>query len=169
MIRPLFRTPVPADVKSDQSPVTIADRDAERAMRAVLADRCPCHGILGEEYGLERPEAPLRWVLDPVDGTRAFITGRPTFGSLIGLLDGDEPVLGIIDQPVTGERWVGVHGRPMVFTGGLGGRSGTRRCEDLALAELSATSPAMFGADLPRFEALSRVTGRTYWGGDCYA
>jgi histidinol phosphatase-like enzyme (inositol monophosphatase family) len=169
VIRPLFRTPVAADMKSDQSPVTIADRNAELAMRSVLADRCPTHGILGEEFGLERPDAPLRWVLDPVDGTRAFITGRPTFGCLIGLLEGDEPVLGIIDQPVTGERWVGVRGRPTMFSGGLGGRPGTRGCAELGLAELSATSPAMFGADLPRFEALSGRTRRTYWGGDCYA
>jgi histidinol phosphatase-like enzyme (inositol monophosphatase family) len=169
VIRPLFRTSVAADTKSDQSPVTIADRNAELAMRGVLADRCPTHGILGEEYGLERPDASLRWVLDPVDGTRAFITGRPTFGCLIGLLDGDEPVLGVIDQPVTGERWIGVRGRPTVFSGGLGGRAGTRGCADLALAELSATSPAMFGTDLPRFEALAGQTRRTYWGGDCYA
>ena len=169
VIRPYFRTAVPADQKADQSPVTIADRNAELAMRAVLAERCPDHGILGEEFGLERPDAPLRWVLDPIDGTRAFITGRPTFGSLIGLLQGDTPLLGLIDQPVTGERWVGVRGRPTTFTGGMGGSAGTRPCADLSLAELSATSPAMFGANLPRFEALSAQTRRTYWGGDCYA
>jgi myo-inositol-1(or 4)-monophosphatase len=139
------------------------------AMRAVLNQRCPGHGILGEEFGLERPRAALRWVLDPIDGTRAFITGRPTFGSLIGLLEGETPVLGIIDQPVTGERWVGVRGRPTVFTGFLGGRSGTRACPALAQAELSATSPEMFGAALPHFQRLAGQTRRNYWGGDCYA
>ncbi len=169
VIVPHFRTPVAADQKADASPVTIADRNAELAMRAVLNDRCPAHGILGEEYGLERGDATLRWVLDPIDGTRAFITGRPTFGSLIALLDGDTPMLGIIDQPVTGERWVGVRGRPTQFSGGLGGRIGTRACADLAHADLSATSPEMLGVELPRFQRLADRTRRNYWGGDCYA
>ncbi len=169
VIRPYFRTAVPADQKADQSPVTIADREAELAIRAVLRRRCPEHGILGEEYGLEHPDAPLRWVLDPIDGTRAFITGRPTFGSLIGLLEADQPVLGIIDQPVTGERWVGVRGRPTTFSGGLGGRIGTRACAALAHAELSATSVEMFGEALPKFRNVAGKVRRNYWGGDCYA
>ena len=76
VIRPFFRQGVAADAKSDASPVTIADRTAEQAMRAVLSQRFPEHGILGEEFGLDRPGARLRWVLDPVDGTRAFLTGR---------------------------------------------------------------------------------------------
>ena len=87
-IRPLFRAGLAADLKADQSPVTIADRTAEQALRAVLAERFPDHGILGEEFGLHNPGARLRWVLDPIDGTRAFITGRPIFGTLIALLDG---------------------------------------------------------------------------------
>ena len=99
VVRPFFRAGVAADLKSDRSPVTIADRTAEQAMRAVLAERFPEHGILGEEFGLDRPDARLRWVLDPIDGTRAFISGRPTFGTLIALLDGDTPILGVIDQP----------------------------------------------------------------------
>jgi len=169
VIRPYFRGSVPADLKADQSPVTVADREAERAMRAVLSRLCPDCGILGEELGLERPEAPLRWVLDPIDGTRAFITGRPTFGSLIALLDGDVPVLGIIDQPILRERWIGVAGRPAVFAGNLGGQSGTRVCADLAHAELSCTSPEMLGEDLPRWRRLAAQVRRNYWGGDCYA
>jgi myo-inositol-1(or 4)-monophosphatase len=169
VIRPFFRTSVPADLKSDQSPVTIADRNAERAMRAVLGRMCADHGILGEEYGLERPESPLRWVLDPIDGTRAFITGRPTFGTLVALLDGDTPVLGIIDQPVTGERWIGVTGRPTTFSGPFGGQAGTRACVDLADAELSCTSPEMLGDDLPSWQRLAARVRRNYWGGDCYA
>ncbi len=169
VIRPFFRTAVAADVKADQSPVTVADRDAEMAMRAVLRERCPDHGILGEEFGLERPEAGLRWVLDPIDGTRAFITGRPTFGTLVALLDGDTPVVGIIDQPVTRERWIGVAGRPTAFMGPLGGQAGTRACADLSLAELSATSPEMLGDHLPRWQLVATRAKRNYWGGDCYA
>ena len=169
VIRPYFRGAVAADLKSDQSPVTIADREAELAMRAVLTALCPECGILGEEFGLERPEARLRWVLDPIDGTRAFITGRPTFGTLIALLDGDEPLVGIIDQPVTHERWVGAAGRTTQFTGPLGGRVGTRPCGEPGLAELSCTSPEMLGDDRPRWQKVAALVRRTYWGGDCYA
>jgi len=169
VIRPFFRRSVPADLKADQSPVTVADRNAEQAMRALLNALCPECGILGEEYGLDRAAARLRWVLDPIDGTRAFITGRPTFGTLIALLDGDTPVIGVIDQPVTGERWIGVAGRPTVFAGPLGGRIGTRACTGLARAELSCTSPEMLGGDTPRWRQLAARVKRTYWGGDCYA
>jgi myo-inositol-1(or 4)-monophosphatase len=168
-IRPHFRSGAGADLKADQSPVTAADREAEQAMRRVLAERCPAHGVLGEEFGLHNPAAPRRWVLDPIDGTRAFITGRPTFGSLVALLDGDRPLLGIIDQPITGERWVGVVGRPTRFRGPLGGSAGVRQCPTLAQAELSCTSPDMFGAELPRWQRLAAATRRTSFGGDCYA
>lgn len=169
VIRPLFRGTVAADLKSDQSPVTIADRNAELAMRDVLTSVSPECGILGEEFGLLRPEARLRWVLDPIDGTRAFITGRPTFGTLIALLDGDRPLVGIIDQPVTGERWIAAAGRTTQFSGALGGIVGTRACAALGHAELSCTSPEMLGDDLPRFRALAAQVRRNYWGGDCYA
>jgi myo-inositol-1(or 4)-monophosphatase len=125
--------------------------------------------VLGEEFGLDRSASRMRWVLDPVDGTRAFITGRPTFGTLIGLLDNDRPILGVIDQPVTGERWIGAVGRPTTFRGPLGGRAGCRRCPTLADAELSCTSPEMLGDDAPRWRRLAGAVRRNYWGGDCYA
>jgi histidinol phosphatase-like enzyme (inositol monophosphatase family) len=169
VVRPFFRSGVAADLKSDRSPVTIADRTAEQAMRAVLAERFPDHGVLGEEFGLDRPDARHRWVLDPIDGTRAFITGRPTFGILIALLDGDAPVVGVIDQPVTGERWIGATGRATVFRGPLGGMAGCRPCASLADAELSCTSPEMLGADELRWRRLAGAVRRNYWGGDCYA
>jgi histidinol phosphatase-like enzyme (inositol monophosphatase family) len=169
IIRPYFRSAIPADIKSDQSPVTIADRNAEQAMRAVLQRETPDCGILGEEFGLHAPDAPLRWVLDPIDGTRAFITGRPIFGSLIALMRGDEPLIGIIDQPVLAERWIGAQGRPTMFDSPLGGTAGTRRCPTLALAELSCTSPEMLGALTPQFRAVAAKARRITWGGDCYA
>lgn len=168
-IRPWFRATLDAERKDDDSPVTRADRDAEAAIRAVLARHHPLHGILGEEAGIERQGASLRWVLDPIDGTRAFITGRPVFGTLIALLDEDRPVLGIIDQPVTGERWIGLSGAPTRFAGPFGGRAGTRRGIGLGAAELSATSPEMLGDALGRWRRLSAAVGRVSWGGDCYA
>jgi histidinol phosphatase-like enzyme (inositol monophosphatase family) len=169
VVRPFFRAGVVSDLKADRSPVTIADRNAEQAMRAVLAARFPDHGVLGEEFGLDRPDSRLRWVLDPIDGTRAFITGRPSFGILIALLDGDTPVLGVIDQPVTGERWIGAAGRATVFRGPFGGQAGCRPCAALADAELSCTSPEMLGPDMPRWQRLAGAVARNYWGGDCYA
>ena len=168
-IRPFYRQGVPADLKGDSSPVTVADRRAEQAMRALLAQRFPDHGILGEEYGLDRPEARLRWVLDPIDGTRAFITGRPTFGVLVALMDGPVPVLGVIDQPITGERWVGAAGRPTRFRGAHG-RAGCRPCPALDAAELSCTAPEIFTpAQATAWRRLQAATRRTSWGGDCYA
>ncbi|GAB0119510.1 inositol monophosphatase family protein [Acidisoma sp. 7E03] len=170
-VRPYFRMGLEADAKADDSPVTLADRAAEQAMRAVLAKAHPGHGIIGEEFGESAPgQDGLSWVLDPIDGTRAFITGRTTFGTLIALLDGDRPVLGIIDQPITGERWIGMEGEATQFTGPFGGRAGCRPCPNLGAAELSCTSPDMFApANLPRFDALRRAVLRTSWGGDCYA
>jgi histidinol phosphatase-like enzyme (inositol monophosphatase family) len=173
-IRPFFRVgtsdSLDTALKEDRSPVTIADRTAERAMRAVLGERLPEHGIMGEEFGLQRPDARFRWVLDPIDGTRAFITGRPVFGTLIALLDQGTPVLGLIDQPVTGERWTGVAGQPTRFRGPFGGQVGCRRCPRLADAELSCTSPAMLDdAETSRWRRLESQVRRSSWGGDCYA
>lgn len=169
-VRPYFRMGIEADDKADDSPVTLADRAAEQAMRAVLGKHCPDHGIIGEEFGETAPGADgMRWVLDPIDGTRAFLTGRTTFGTLIALLDGDRPVLGIIDQPITRERWVGIEGKPTTFTGPLGGRIGARPCPSLGQAELSCTSPDIFSDEMrPRFERLRGAVRRTSWGGDCY-
>ena len=158
------------EAKGDASPVTEADRAAERALRAFLARRFPTHGIIGEEYGIERGDAEYLWVLDPIDGTRAFVTGRPLFGTLIGLLHRGVPVLGLIDQPVTGERWVGLAGQGTRFASPFGGTPRTRPCASLARAELSATSPEIFDtAQAPRFERVRGAARRVTWGGDCYA
>ena len=170
VIRPLFRSALLVEAKGDASPVTEADRAAERAIRDLLAARLPTHGVIGEEYGNERAEAEWVWVLDPIDGTRAFVTGRPLFGTLIGLLHRGRPVLGIIDQPVTGERWIGVAGQPTRLRSPIGGTAGCRPCATLDQAELSCTSPDMFdAATAPRFAAVKAAARRTTWGGDCIA
>ncbi|MCW8085225.1 inositol monophosphatase family protein [Sabulicella glaciei] len=164
--RPLFRSALLVEAKGDASPVTEADRAAERALRGFLGTRFPDHGILGEEYGAERPDAEWLWVLDPIDGTRAFLTGRPIWGTLIGLMHRGEPVLGLIDQPVLGERWLGVKGQGTRFNGQP---IRTRSCNRLAEAELACTAPEMFPeADRPGFEALRAGARRISWGGDCY-
>ncbi|OYW10616.1 MAG: histidinol-phosphatase [Rhodospirillales bacterium 12-71-4] len=170
VIRPLFRSALLVEAKGDASPVTEADRAAERAIRALLAERHPDHGVIGEEYGDHNADADWVWVLDPIDGTRAFVTGRPLFGTLIALLHRGTPVLGMIDQPSTGERWTGLAGRPTQFRSALGGTPRCRPCDRLAEAELSCTSPDMFDASTaPRFAAVKQAARRTTWGGDCYA
>lgn len=170
VIRPLFRSALLVEAKGDASPVTEADRAAERAIRDLLAEHLPTHGVIGEEYGNEREDAEWVWVLDPIDGTRAFVTGRPLFGTLVGLLHRGVPVLGIIDQPVTGERWVGVAGQKTTLRSPIGGTAGCRPCAALDQAELSCTSPDMFdAATAPRFAAVKAAARRTTWGGDCIA
>jgi fructose-1,6-bisphosphatase/inositol monophosphatase family enzyme len=157
VLRRYFRTGLAAERKRDLSPVTQADREAEQAMRDVLDQAYPEHDVLGEEAGLSGAGSRYRWVLDPIDGTRAFITGRPVFGTLVALLDGAEPVLGVINQPITGERWVGCAGQTTRFAGGAG-VVGTRRGRALEECELSCTSPAMFGTD--EAQRWGRLAGR---------
>lgn len=126
--------------------------------------------MIGEEHGEDRPDAEWVWVVDPIDGTRAFVTGRPLFGSLIGLLHRGRPVIGIIDQPVTGERWIGISGRATAFRAPLGGTAACRPCARVNQAELSCTSPDMFlPDDRAGFERLRSTARRVTWGGDCYA
>ncbi|MBU3077018.1 histidinol-phosphatase [Sphingomonas quercus] len=165
-IRPYWRGAFGLETKGDASPVTLADRASEAAMRAILAAERPDDGVVGEEYGADRPEAERIWVLDPIDGTRAFIAGRPLFGTLIALIEGDSPVLGVIDQPIIGDRWIGARGRPTL----LGERPAkTRACAALAQAHLATTGPYLFpGEDQPRFEALRGRCRDTLWGGDCH-
>jgi inositol-phosphate phosphatase/L-galactose 1-phosphate phosphatase/histidinol-phosphatase len=162
-----FRTPVTVDDKSDQTPVTIADREAETAMRALLGKHVPAHGIFGEEHGVERPDAEYVWVLDPIDGTKAFITGLPIFGTLIALLHRGVPVLGIIDQPISKERWIGANGQPAT----LNGRPiKVRACPSLDKAYMYSTAPEMFDGPLAqRHRALGEKVKLFRWGGDCYA
>ena len=167
VIRRYFRTPVQVDDKADQTPVTIADREAETVMRRMIAERFPAHGIIGEEEAPVRPDAEWVWTLDPVDGTKAFISGKPLFGTLIGLCHRGTPRLGIVDQPVLKERWVGVAGRPSTLNGT---RIAVRACPELKLALLNATSPDMFaGDDAARFDRLRRAVKLAMYGGDCYA
>lgn len=151
--RRYFRTPVSVDIKADDSPVTIADREAEAVIRELVTRRFPDHGILGEEHGRERLEAEHVWVIDPIDGTKSFIAGRPLFGTLIALLRRDRPILGIIDQSILRERWLGVAGEASLWNGEP---IRTRACGRLGEATLFSTSPRMFEAGLER-EAIAAI------------
>jgi histidinol phosphatase-like enzyme (inositol monophosphatase family) len=167
-IRPYFRGEIGLEVKGDASPVTLADRAAEEAMRRILTAEAARDGIIGEEFGSEREGASRTWVLDPIDGTVSFAAGRPIFGTLIALLRDGFPVLGVIDQPIAGERWVGAMGRATTFNGA---EVRTRPCRDLADAALASTGPQYFDDHAAEhFMALAGKTAhkRMIWGGDCY-
>ncbi len=166
-VRPHFRRPLVVDDKPDLTPVTAADRAAEAAMRALIEAHCPDHGIIGEEFGRVREEAEFVWVLDPIDGTKSFISGVPLFGTLIALTQRGHPILGIIDQPISRERWVGATGRPTMFNGAP---IHCRACPALAGGTLFATAPDMFkGDDRAAFARLSAAVKLVRFGADCYA
>jgi inositol-phosphate phosphatase/L-galactose 1-phosphate phosphatase/histidinol-phosphatase len=165
--RRYFRTPISVDDKPDASPVTIADREAELRMRALIEARFPAHGIVGEEHGRVRDDAEWVWTLDPVDGTKSFISGVPLFCTLIGLVHRGRPVLGVVDQPVTRERWVGGAGRGTTLNGA---KVVARPCAALDRATLFATAPDMFrGADEAAFARLRRQVKLARFGADAYA
>jgi len=167
-IRPLFRGEWTEERKADRSFVTEADRAAEAAMRALIETHAPTDGIIGEEYGARNEGAGRQWVLDPIDGTTSFIAGRPIFGTLIALLQDGWPVLGVIDQPVAGERWVGRIGEGTTFNGKP---VRTRPCRELADAVLGTTTPHQFeGGDVDAFMGVAKSVAerKIIYGGDCY-
>jgi inositol-phosphate phosphatase/L-galactose 1-phosphate phosphatase/histidinol-phosphatase len=167
VIRPYFRQPIAIDDKADLTPVTAADRAAEEAMRAMIERRFPEQGVIGEEFGAAREMAEFVWVLDPIDGTKSFISGVPLFGTLIALTRRGRPVLGIIDQPISHERWVGVAGRPTTLNGAP---IRCRPCPGLAAATLFATTPDMFaGPDAAAFARAAAAVKLVRFSADCYA
>ena len=163
-----FRQKLAVDDKSDQTPVTIADREAEAAMRRLIEARFPEHGIHGEEQGRVRGDAEYVWVLDPIDGTKSFISGIPLFGTLIALTHRGQPVLGVIDQPILRERWLGATGRATTLNGAP---VRCRPCPSLAAATLYSTAPdTMFeGAAAEGYARLRRAVKLARTGADCYA
>ena len=162
-----FRGTFDIDAKSDASPVTIADKAAEAAMRLVIEDAQPEHGIIGEEMGNLKPDAEYVWVLDPIDGTQSFVTGKPLFGTLIALMRNGTPILGVMNIPALNERWIGVEGRPTTFNGD---KVSVRTCEDISKAWIYATSPQMFeDNDFIAFEKLRKASWRSVYGAECMA
>ncbi len=163
-----FRQPLGIIDKADESPVTIADREAETRMREIIREVVPGHGVVGEEHGPDRDDAEYVWVLDPVDGTKAFLSGVPVFGTLIALLHAGRPILGIIDQPVTGERWIGAAGRATAFNGKPVRTAARGGIDD---AVLWSTSPHMFDeveAERQGYARLRDAVKFVHYGGECY-
>lgn len=174
-ILPHFRRRIAVDNKADDGgydPVTIADRAAERRIAKAIAQRYPGHGLVGEEYGTVNPGARWRWIVDPIDGTRAFVMGSPLWGTLIGLMDADAPVLGMMDQPFTGERfWSDAKTSHWRGRDGKARRIRTRPCPQIADMVLTTTHPSLLAtsADRAAFRRLEAKARMTRFGGDCYA
>jgi myo-inositol-1(or 4)-monophosphatase len=172
-ILPFFRTTLSVENKSRGEwfdPVTAADRAAEMAMRTLIRNTFPEHGIIGEEYGEERTGAEYVWVLDPIDGTKSFISGMPAWGTLIALTRNGEPVYGMMHQPFTRERFTG-DGGAATYRGPAGERAlRARRCAGLPDAILMTTSPLLMSAEeRAAFERVEKAVRLSRYGGDCYA
>lgn len=171
VILPHFRAELAVDHKggSQFDPVTEADRGAESAIRQALAEIYPEHGIVGEEFGNERAGADLCWIIDPIDGTRAFIMGQPLWGTLIGLTAGGAPLLGMMNQPYTGERFWSGETESFFARGDEMRTIRTRACTRFEDAILACTAPDYFDdGELSRFESLAKAVRLRRFGGDCY-
>ena len=190
-IRPYFGTDLKIELKADQSPVSLADSEAEAAIRALIEQHYPEHGIFGEEFGSNATSQRYVWVIDPIDGTRAFIAGKKEWGTLIALCEDGIPILGILDQPITGERWVGMRGEtshyltrhsseswnppitlpnaPEKMTDSHP-RGNDQKAEALTSASLSSTSKNYFTPlQAKSFVTLAEACAEIIENGDCYA
>ncbi|MFA6279952.1 MAG: histidinol-phosphatase [Bdellovibrionales bacterium] len=169
VIRSFYRTSMAVEGKVDLSPVTAADRKAEQVLHVMLAQERPNDGIIGEEFGVERENAEYVWVIDPIDGTRAFVSGKPLFGTLIALLHEGVPVMGVIDQPILKERWIGAAGHETTLNGQ---RCRTRPCSQLHDAIVCMGPQAFpFGnaVSLDAYRRVAKKAKTTTVGGDCYS
>jgi inositol-phosphate phosphatase/L-galactose 1-phosphate phosphatase/histidinol-phosphatase len=161
-----FRQPLDIEQKSDRSPVTIADQQTEALIREEITRRFPEHGFYGEESGQTATDLPWVWVVDPIDGTASYSTGKPTFGTLISLAFEGEPVLGLIDMPVLGDRWLGVKGRPTLYNGQPVNTN--KVVTEIDNASAYTATPRMFDeATMQRYQALAGLCKFPVFGADC--
>ncbi|HOO50906.1 MAG TPA: inositol monophosphatase family protein [Alphaproteobacteria bacterium] len=164
--RRYFGTPLDIISKGDESPVTKADREIEQTLRNLIEAERPEDGILGEEFGTKESKNGLTWVIDPIDGTKSFTIARPTFGTLIGLCNKEIPILGVIDQPITKERWIGQKGKQTTYNGKP---VSCRKCPDPKLAILGTGSASQISHEDPtRLSRLESQSRYTVFQGDCY-
>jgi inositol-phosphate phosphatase/L-galactose 1-phosphate phosphatase/histidinol-phosphatase len=164
-VRQYFRSPMAVEQKADHSPVTLADRAIETEMRRLIRAEFPTHGIRGEEFPAEDGDE-FTWLLDPIDGTKSFITGFPLFGSLVALTQDTRPVFGVLEAPAMGERWVGCNGLPTLFNG-MPVRTST--CRTIEHAKVYTTTPETFrGRDRELYDRVAATAALRRYGGDCY-
>lgn len=167
-----FRTPLAIENKwsTGFDPVTAADKDAEIAVRAVIAERFPDHGIIGEEWDPKDSSGDFDWIIDPIDGTRAFISGVPVWGTLIGLMHKGRAIAGLMAQPFIGELWLGLPGETIYRHGGKSTTVRTSGVTDLSRAKITATSPDIFelSGTVDHINRLRKATLTCRWGLDCY-
>ncbi|MEE9315001.1 MAG: histidinol-phosphatase [Rhizobiaceae bacterium] len=170
---PRFRTKVTIDNKEVDGfdPVTEGDQEAEKAIRKLIQEHYPNHGIIGEEFGRHNEEADLQWVIDPIDGTRAFISGLPVWGTLMGLYQDGKPIAGVMDQPFTGERFMAVDGQAnLSCRGGESERLSTSAVKSISNATLLTTSPhIMQTAANEAYFMVEQQSQLFRYGCDCYA
>ena len=167
IVRAAARTRQIVHHKTDTSPVTEVDRAVETRLRELIAARYPGHGVIGEEFGDDRPGAEHVWVLDPIDGTKAFVAGLPVYGTLIGFARGGRPVLGVVEQPVTRERWTGIEGGGTWYNGE---RVRAEACERLSDALVCTTSPEYYeGVDALAYRRIVSGSRWMVYGGNCHA
>lgn len=159
--------PFDLEIKDDNSPVTDVDKAVEDKIRQLITDRYPDHGILGEERADTNPDAEFKWIIDPIDGTLPFLAGFPVFGTLIALVQGEDPVIGVIDMPMTRERWVGCNGTPTTRNGAA---VRTRACKDLSSAMMTTSNPDFWEPqDRPALVRLNTAARWGIYGGSCMA
>ncbi len=161
-----FRSDLTIIDKPDATPVTLADMEIETCIRDEIARVYPIHGVLGEEHDDTNLDAEWVWVIDPIDGTKAFTCGKPQFGTLVALTHHGEPVIGVIDQPILDERWIGVKGLGATFNGRAARVNTTRK--PLSETIVLITTPDMFRGAEPTLARLQAACKGIYYGGDCY-
>jgi len=167
IIKKYFRKKIKINLKKDNTPFTKADIEAEKIIRELILKQEPNCGFVGEETGTVNMNREYCWVVDPLDGTKSFITGKPTFGTLIGLLKNNKPVLGILNQPILNERWVGIAG---VETKYNNKKVRVRKCKSIKGAKMYATSPMMFqGRNKKIYKNVRAKIGECLFGADCYS
>ena len=167
IIKKYFRKKIKINLKKDNTPFTKADIEAEKIIRELILKQEPNCGFVGEETGTVNMNREYCWVVDPLDGTKSFITGNPSFGTLIGLLKNNKPVLGILNQPILNERWVGIAG---VETKYNNKKVRVRKCKSIKGAKMYATSPMMFqGRNKKIYKNVRAKIGECLFGADCYS
>ena len=167
IIATAVRKPFDLEIKQDLSPVTTVDKAVEDRIRALIQQTYPDHGILGEERADTNPQAEFKWIIDPIDGTLPFLAGLPVFGTLIALVQDEVPVIGVIDMPMTKDRWVGCEGAQTTRNGQV---VTTRACDDLSKALITSSNPNFWDdTDRPVLTRLNEAARWGVYGGSCMA